>query len=54
MIKKYTKVFRTSQEIKKITIDPDLETADINTSNNSWPKKDKSKFDKFKKFKIKG
>ena len=52
--KEVSKVFRTSQEIKKITIDPDLETADIDTSNNSWPKKDKSKFDKFKKFKIKG
>ena len=46
--KEVSKVFKTSQEIKKITIDPDLETADIDTSNNSWPKKDKSKFDKFK------
>ena len=52
--KEVSKVFRTTQEIKKITIDPDLETADIDTSNNSWPKKDNSKFDKFKKFKIKG
>ena len=52
--KEISKVFRTTQEIKKITIDPDLETADIDTSNNSWPKKDNSKFDKFKKFKIKG
>ena len=52
--KEVSKVFRTSQEIKKITIDPDLETADIDTSNNSWPKKDNSKFNKFKKFKIKG
>ena len=49
-----TKVFRSSQEIKKITVDPDLETADIDTSNNSWPKKEDSKFDKFKKEKIKG
>ena len=32
------------------TIDPDLETADIDTSNNSWPKKDNSKFDKFKNY----
>ena len=52
--KEVSKVFKTSQEIKKITIDPDLETADIDTSNNSWPKKDNSKFNKFKKFKIKG
>ena len=52
--KEVSRVFKTSQEIKKITIDPDLETADIDTSNNSWPKKDNSKFNKFKKFKIKG
>ena len=48
-----SKVFKTTKEIKKITIDPDLETADIDTSNNSWPKKDNSKFDKFRK-KLKG
>tara|TARA_B110000459_G_C16610287_1_gene495741 strand:- start:86 stop:2344 length:2259 start_codon:yes stop_codon:yes gene_type:complete len=48
-----TKVFRTTKAIKKITLDPDLETADIDTSNNSWPKKDDSKFDKFKQ-KMKG
>lgn len=46
--KEVTKVFRTTKAIKKITLDPDLETADIDTSNNSWPKKDDSKFDKFK------
>ena len=48
-----SKVFRTTIAIKKITLDPDLETADIDTSNNSWPKKDDSKFDKFKQ-KMKG
>ena len=48
-----SKVFRTTKAIKKITLDPDLETADIDTSNNSWPKKDDSKFDKFKQ-KMKG
>ena len=47
--KMVSKVFKTVKEIKKITIDPDLETADIDTSNNSWPKKDNSKFDKFRK-----
>ena len=36
------------KQIKNITIDPDLETADVNTANNSWPKKEDSKFDKFK------
>ena len=51
--KMVSKVFKTVKEIKKITIDPDLETADIDTSNNSWPKKDNSKFDKFRK-KLKG
>ena len=51
--KMVSKVFKTVKEIKKIIIDPDLETADIDTSNNSWPKKDNSKFDKFKN-KLKG
>ena len=38
----------------KISLDPYLETADIDTSNNSWPKKqDESEFDKFKS-KVKG
>ena len=32
-----------------IEVDPDEETADIDTSNNSWPKKiEQSKFDQFK------
>ena len=51
--KMVSKVFKTVKEIKKIIIDPDLETADIDTSNNSWPKKYNSKFDKFKN-KLKG
>ena len=51
--KEVSKVFRTTKEIKKIVVDPDLETADIDTSNNSWPKKEDSKFDKFKE-KVKG
>jgi len=46
--KKTTKVFRTQQEITSIVVDPDLETADIDTTNNSWPKKTASKFDAFK------
>lgn len=48
-----TKVFSSSKQIKSIQIDPDLETADVDTTNNSWPKKGKSKFDKFKN-KVKG
>ena len=51
--KEITKVFSSSKEITKITIDPNQETADVNTSNNSWPKENKNKFEKFKR-KIKG
>ncbi|SDR84062.1 hypothetical protein SAMN05216503_1118 [Polaribacter sp. KT25b] len=42
------RVFASTQEITKITVDPDLETADVNTTNNSWPKKESDKFDQFK------
>jgi hypothetical protein len=42
------RVFAATQEITNITLDPDLETADVDTSNNSWPKKDTDKFDQFK------
>ncbi|WP_442266360.1 M1 family metallopeptidase [Tenacibaculum sp. ZS6-P6] len=42
------RVFTSTKEVKSIVVDPDLETADIDTSNNSWPKKTESKFDKFK------
>lgn len=42
------RVFSSSQEIVSIVVDPDLETADVDTSNNSWPKKEADKFDQFK------
>jgi len=42
------RVFAATREITNITVDPDLETADVDTSNNSWPKKDADKFDQFK------
>ena len=49
-----SKIVTSNKKIINITLDPDLETADIDTSNNSWPKKkDDSEFDKFKN-KIKG
>jgi len=48
------KVFPSSKAIIKITIDPDEETADVDTSNNSWPKDEDTKFDKFKKNELKG
>ncbi|MBF0694294.1 MAG: M1 family metallopeptidase [Flavobacterium sp.] len=41
-----TRTFATNKVIRKITIDPELKTADIDVSNNEWPKSDKkSKFD---------
>ena len=44
-----SKAVASEKEIVNITVDPDLETADIDTSNNSWPKEIKqSKFDEFK------
>ena len=46
--RKVFRVFTSNQEIKSIVVDPDLETADIDTSNNSWPKKTTDKFDNFK------
>jgi len=42
------RVFSSSQEITNIVVDPDLETADVDTSNNSWPKKETNKFEDFK------
>ena len=44
-----TKVFSSSKQIKSILIDPDLETADVDTSNNSFPRKSENRFDQFKK-----
>ncbi|PQJ78561.1 M1 family metallopeptidase [Polaribacter porphyrae] len=48
-----TKVFSSNKQVESIMIDPDLETADVDTSNNSFPKEKANKFDKFKK-KMKG
>ncbi|HEY4618685.1 MAG TPA: M1 family metallopeptidase [Flavobacterium sp.] len=40
------KVYATEKAIKKIQIDPKLETADIDVTNNTWPKEElKTKFD---------
>lgn len=40
------KVYATEKAIKRIQIDPKLETADIDVTNNTWPKEAvKSKFD---------
>jgi len=44
-----TKVFSSSKEVESMKIDPDLETADVDISNNSFPKEKSNKFEKFKK-----
>tara|TARA_R110002126_G_scaffold291415_2_gene452256 strand:- start:31135 stop:33339 length:2205 start_codon:yes stop_codon:yes gene_type:complete len=47
------RIFSSTQEIKSFKVDPDFETADVDTSNNSWPKPETDKFDQFKE-KVKG
>jgi hypothetical protein len=52
--KSVKKVLATNKELIGVKVDPDLKTADIDISNNSWPeKKSESDFEKFKA-KIKG
>jgi hypothetical protein len=48
-----TKVFHSSKAIVKITVDPDEETADVDLTNNSWPKNTETEFQKFKQEQIK-
>ena len=49
-----SKVIGSEKEIVKIVVDPDEETADIDTDNNQWPRKKKlGEFDEFKE-KVKG
>ncbi|MGB0949282.1 MAG: M1 family metallopeptidase, partial [Marinirhabdus sp.] len=43
------KIIASDKEITSIVVDPDEETADIDTSNNTWPKR--KKLGEFKKFK---
>lgn len=48
------KVVTSNKELAGVTVDPDLETADVNLDNNNWPKKEApSDFEKFKE-KLKG
>ena len=49
-----TTVFPSEKAIRRILIDPDEETADVDTSNNSWPRESDNNFEKFKKRQIKG
>lgn len=52
--KEVSVVISSMSELKSVVVDPKLETADIDTSNNAWPKKEeKSDFDTFKS-KVKG
>ncbi len=45
-----SKAIASDKEITKVVIDPNMETADVNLDNNSWPQEAKdSKFEKFKK-----
>ncbi len=48
------KVVSSSKAITNIVVDPNLETADIDVTNNSWPRKAaETDFEKFKE-KVKG
>lgn len=43
-----TRVFATDKELKKIVVDPELKTADVDINNNVWPEMaKKSKFEQF-------
>ncbi len=47
-------VLSSQSELVGIVVDPKAETADIDTTNNTWPRKEQqSDFDRFKE-KIKG
>jgi hypothetical protein len=46
--KQVTKAVHSEKQITKIVIDPDLETADVDLTNNSFPKEKKDAFDTFK------
>ena len=47
--KEVRKVITSDKKISEIILDPDEETADVDTRNNSWPKKEENTdFDKFK------
>jgi len=48
--KEVSQVLATDKELKNVVVDPDMETADVDTENNSWPREDQpNEFEKFKK-----
>jgi hypothetical protein len=45
----YTRLLTSEKEIVGIQVDPNEETADVNTTNNSWPQEEvMTDFDRFK------
>jgi len=47
---KVSKVFASKKDLKQVTLDPNLETADVDTANNYFPPKQQmSKFELFKR-----
>ncbi|MDP5169554.1 MAG: hypothetical protein NWR72_04865, partial [Bacteroidia bacterium] len=45
-----TKVFMTEKELIGVSLDPFLETADVNTMNNYWPERAQpSRFELYKR-----
>ena len=45
----YTRLLASEKEIVGVQVDPSEETADVNTTNNSWPReKVQTDFDRFK------
>ncbi|MBW2960918.1 M1 family metallopeptidase [Mesonia aestuariivivens] len=50
-----SRVLATNKELESVVVDPDLETADVNIENNSWPRKEEpNEFEKFKEKQTKG
>jgi hypothetical protein len=44
-----TKVFYSKKEVKRIVLDPNLQTADIDRTNNYWPESlEQSRFELYK------
>ncbi len=45
-----SRAIASDKEITKVVVDPDLETADIDVDNNSWPRvKEAGEFEEFKR-----
>jgi len=45
---KFIKTYTSHKQLKQIVIDPQLESADVDTSNNYWPSQNSTKFERFK------